>query len=148
MGYRHGVPALLQFYLILLLAGCSGGIVDSEERIDLGKEIYAGNCATCHGANGEGRPNWMLRGEDGLYLPPPHDNTGHTWHHSDGLLFQIVKYGGASLGIPNFQSGMPAFEQTLDDSEIRAVITYLKTLWESEQREFQGKASERDPFPP
>jgi hypothetical protein len=89
----------------------------------------------------------MVQGEDGRYPAPPHDHSGHTWHHRDGLLFQIVKHGGESLNLPNFESGMPAFEEKLSDQEIRSVIIYLKTLWTPEQREAQRQHSERDPFP-
>jgi Cytochrome c len=57
------------------------------------------------------------------------NSDGHTWHHSDGLLFRIVKKDGASFNIPGFHSGMPAFEDRLSDEEIRSVINYLKTFW-------------------
>jgi mono/diheme cytochrome c family protein len=115
--------------------------------VELGKEVYQQNCAACHGDRGEGQPNWRSVGPDGLYPAPPHDSSGHTWHHGDGLLFGIVKDGGASLNIPNFKSGMPPFGQTLHDKKIQAVITYLKTTWGPEQREAQRGASQGDPFP-
>jgi mono/diheme cytochrome c family protein len=116
-------------------------------QADLGREIYQQNCATCHGVRGEGQPNWQVKRPDGSYPAPPHDTTGHTWHHSDGLLFRIVKDGGASLNIPNFKSGMPAFGQQLQDEEVRAVINHLKAFWGPEQRERQSQASGQDPFP-
>ena len=149
-----GTPNRSKLALTLLLltfftvwSGCRAVEVGQEEPVEMGNQLYQQNCATCHGIDGQGAQDWMIRGPEGRYPPPAHDSTGHTWHHSDGLLFQYVKQGGASLNIPKFESGMPPFEGKLSDEEIRAVILYLKTLWEPEQREYQARASERDPFP-
>ncbi|RME81526.1 MAG: cytochrome c [Caldilineae bacterium] len=119
----------------------------SAEQVAQGKAIYRANCAACHGPNGEGQPNWKLPRDDGTYPAPPHTADGHTWHHGDGTLFQIIKGGGASLEIPNFKSGMPAFGDQLNDREIILVLTYLKSLWPEELRLLQAEASLRDPFP-
>ena len=67
-------------------------ITDSS-IIENGKQIYSKNCASCHGINLEGQKNWMSRLPDGLMPAPPHDETGHTWHHSDRFLFMVTKYG-------------------------------------------------------
>ncbi len=141
------VPGLVGLALFFTGAACGDGDTDSMAQADLGREIYQQNCATCHGVRGEGQPNWQVKRPDGSYPAPPHDTTGHTWHHSDGLLFRIVKDGGASLNIPNFKSGMPAFGQQLQDEEVRTVINHLKTFWGPEQRERQSQASGQDPFP-
>ena len=101
----------------------------------LGGQIYQASCASCHGANGEGEPNWKTPKPNGVYPAPPHDATGHTWHHGDGLLYQIVRDGGASLDLPGFKSGMPAFRDTLSDAEIRVVLEYLRSLWPEEARQ-------------
>ena len=61
--------------------------------VDLGKVICAEHCASCHGVKLEGQKDWMSRLPDGLMPAPPHDETGHTWHHSDKYLFMITKYG-------------------------------------------------------
>ena len=66
---------------------------EDKSVILLGKNIYAQNCASCHGANLEGQKNWMSRLPNGMMPAPPHDVTGHTWHHSDNYLFLITKYG-------------------------------------------------------
>ena len=52
--------------------------------------LYAENCASCHGAKLEGQPDWRSPGPDGVMPAPPHDRTGHTWHHGDGMLFVRV----------------------------------------------------------
>jgi len=115
-----------------------------------GQEVFAATCAACHGANGEGAPNWRIANEDGKLPPPPLNGDGHTWHHADGLLYRIVDRGGA---IPGYESGMPAFGDQLSHQEIVNVLKYVKSLWGD--KSFQGHAiqetqallSENDPFP-
>lgn len=95
----------------------------------LGARLYAENCAACHGANLEGQPNWRARLPNGRFPAPPHDATGHTWHHDDATLFGITKLGTAAFtGLP-VQSDMPAFKDILSDDDIRAVIAYIKSRW-------------------
>ena len=55
--------------------------------VNLGKAIYAENCASCHGVVLEGQANWRQRDAEGYLPAPPHDETGHTWHHPDPYLF-------------------------------------------------------------
>ena len=142
----RGALALCLIVLLLLATSCQGSTKADRAVIENGRLAYMENCASCHGANGEGQPDWKIPRPDGSYSAPPHDSTGHTWHHGDGLLFHYVKYGGASLEIPAFVSGMPAFAGKLSDEEIKAVILYLKTLWGAKEREFQAQVSEQDPF--
>ena len=61
-----------------------------------GEAVYAEACASCHGANLEGQPNWRSPGPDGRLPAPPHDETGHTWHNPDRLLLQITALGTAA----------------------------------------------------
>lgn len=96
----------------------------------LGSEIYVRECASCHGANLEGAPNWKERDADGYLPAPPHDASGHTWHHDGELLFRITKHGlAAVLGDPSYASNMPAYEDVLSDAEIIAVLSYIKSTW-------------------
>ncbi|MCH7712033.1 MAG: cytochrome c [Chloroflexi bacterium] len=118
-----------------------------EGQIERGRAVYQANCAQCHGANAEGQASWLQRNLDGTLKAPAHDVTGHTWHHSDGLLFRIVRDGGMVYETTGFKSGMPGFGDRLNSEEIRAVITYLKSLWGPEERSFQKEGSLRDPFP-
>jgi mono/diheme cytochrome c family protein len=114
-------------------------------RVSHGQEVYQQFCASCHGINGEGQPNWQQRNPDGTFPAPPHTDDGHTWHHADGLLFRIIRDGQEDL--PGFKSAMPAFGDQLSDTDIAAVIIYLKSLWSEEIRHFQWEASQQDPFP-
>ena len=107
-----------------------------------GETLYADHCASCHGVNLEGEPNWRSEKEDGTLPAPPHDETGHTWHHSDDVLFNYTKLGGTALmaqqGI-EFDSGMPAFEDQLTDDEIWAILNYIKSNWPDDIRESQAQ---------
>ncbi len=94
-----------------------------------GKAVYAEACASCHGANLEGQPNWRERLPNGRLPAPPHDETGHTWHHVDQHLFEITKYGVAKFAGPGYESDMFAFEGILSDSDILASLAYIKSTW-------------------
>jgi mono/diheme cytochrome c family protein len=115
----------------------------TSEQIDLGKELYGGNCASCHGANLEGQPNWKRRLDTGRMPAPPHDATGHTWHHSDRNLFTVTNLGVGAI-VPGYESDMPAFEGTLTDADIVAVLAFIKSTWPERQRDFQAEVTAND----
>lgn len=117
------------------------------EHVARGALLYAANCASCHGAQGEGEANWKSPNPDGTYPAPPHDSSGHTWHHADRLLLEIIRDGGARYETATFKRRMPAWRERLTDDEIRAVLEYLKSLWGMEERRLQAEASARDPEP-
>lgn len=136
--------------LACVLSGCAGGDEvsgregTSSEIIELGEVIYQQHCAGCHGAEGEGQAGWQSPRRDGTYPAPPHDSSGHTWHHPDDVLLDIIRRGGeAAYGRPGFTSGMPGFGDQLTEAEIWAVLAYLKTLWGEEERAFQEALSTR-----
>ena len=112
-----------------------------EAETSVGSAIYAENCASCHGADLEGEADWQTPNPDGTLPAPPHDEDGHTWHHSDRLLFDYIKLGGAKAleqdGVIGFKSGMPAFEGILSDAEISAVLDFIKSRWSEEIQEIQ-----------
>jgi mono/diheme cytochrome c family protein len=103
-----------------------------------GKVVYAEYCASCHGAKLEGQPNWQHRLPNGRWPAPPHDPTGHTWHHPDKVLFQVTKFGMASL-VPGRESDMPAFEGILSDTDIWAVLSYIESTWPADIRARQQR---------
>lgn len=95
-----------------------------------GAVIYDEFCAACHGADLEGQvPEWRATGPDGLLPAPPHDATGHTWHHADTLLFQITKYGTEAMIGGTYRSNMAGFGDVLSDAEILAVLGFIKSTW-------------------
>ena len=109
---------------------------DDPSQVALGERIYAAHCATCHGANLEGQPNWMERKPNGRLPAPPHDASGHTWHHPDQQLMLITKKGLSAV-VPGYQSDMPAFESVLSDAEIAAVLAFIQSRWPPDTRERQ-----------
>jgi mono/diheme cytochrome c family protein len=129
------LSALSMTAMLVLAAGTAAG-----EEPD-GRALYLENCAGCHGASLEGQPDWMVRKPDGRLPAPPHDATGHTWHHSDEQLFRITKEGLAVIA-PNYETDMPAFGGTMTDAEIRAVLDYIKSTWPERERAIQAKRSE------
>ena len=102
---------------------------DNAEQIALGQQVYTSFCAGCHGVNLEGQPNWQKRLPMGNFPAPPHDETGHTWHHADQWLFDVVKHGGKYHAPPRYRSAMPAYHDMLSDAEIWAVLAFIKSRW-------------------
>lgn len=106
-----------------------------------GETLYNENCAVCHGINLEGQKGWQRQKVDGIPLAPPHDETGHTWHHDNQLLFFYTKLGGADLlakrGISNFKSGMPGFDGVLSDEDIWDTLGYIRSTWPERIQDIQ-----------
>lgn len=107
-----------------------------DDRLTIGKAIYAQHCAVCHGLNLEGQPNWQTRNAAGRLPAPPHDDCGHTWHHSDEQLFRIIKFG-MSAEVPNYENDMLGFADKITDQEILAIIAFIKTSWSPQSRDYQ-----------
>ena len=105
--------------------------------VGLGRGLYAEHCASCHGANLEGQENWKKELPEGGRPAPPHDQTGHTWHHDDVLLFTITKLGPRAFDTGDYVYRMPAFENVLDDHEIWSVLAFIKSTWPDDEREYQ-----------
>jgi mono/diheme cytochrome c family protein len=101
---------------------------DSELMIARGKIIYQNNCISCHQVNLMGVENWKELDEDGHRKSPPLNGTGHTWHHDDATLHNIIKYGLVKL-VKNYQGKMLGFEDKLKDKDIDSVLAYIKSFW-------------------
>jgi mono/diheme cytochrome c family protein len=134
--------SLRRIALPLLLTACSESGAPGDDaranphdaaKVALGAKVYAQECASCHGANLEGQPNWKHRLPNGRLPAPPHDDSGHTWHHADQVLFAIVKNGLVPpYALPGYESDMPAFGGKLADEEIWAVLAFIKSRWSRE----------------
>lgn len=94
-----------------------------EER---GAALYSQYCLSCHGDQ-QAKPV--------LGQPPPHNSEGHTWHHADGELKKWILNGKPY--------NMPAFQQTLFEADVEAILAYIKTWWEPNQREVQASVSKQ-----
>lgn len=103
----------------------------SQELVAHGQAIYSVHCAACHGVNLQGQMNWRQRLSNGRLPAPPHDESGHTWHHPDAQLFDIVQNGlvPGRTAPENYVSDMPAYGDTLSDQDIVAVLAYIKSRW-------------------
>lgn len=109
---------------------------DNASLVARGKALYADHCARCHGANLEGQQDWRKRLPNGRLRAPPHDVTGHTWHHSDQQLFEMTKNGTAAL-MPGLETDMPAYKDILSDAEIWDVLSFIESTWPPNIRQRQ-----------
>ncbi|MCL4765485.1 MAG: c-type cytochrome [Hyphomicrobiaceae bacterium] len=113
----------------------------SAGTLMLGRQLYSANCASCHGANLEGQPDWRRRLSTGRLPAPPHDASGHTWHHPDGVLFRVTKDGPAAVVGDGYESDMPGFGDVMSDPEIQAVVEFIKSTWPERERRYQAEMS-------
>ena len=109
---------------------------DSALMIARGKIVYESNCMSCHQVNLIGAENWEGLDEDGHRKAPPLNGMGHTWHHDDATLHNIIKYGLAKL-VKNYDGKMIAFGDKINDKQINSVLSYIKSHWEDEIYERQ-----------
>jgi mono/diheme cytochrome c family protein len=116
---------------------------DNPALVARGRAVYAEQCASCHGARLEGQPSWRERKPDGRLPAPPHDDSGHSWHHADAQLFAITKLGVESHAPKGYQSDMPAYKDVLPDADIWAVLAYIKSRWSAENRARQASIDRR-----
>lgn len=125
--------------------GAAAAYIDPADAalVSRGKPLYAQHCAACHGASMEGQPNWRERRPDGRLPAPPHDASGHTWHHPDAVLVDIVKHGlvPGKTAPDAYQSDMPAFERLLSDADVLAVLAYIKSGWPAQEQEAQKEVT-------
>jgi len=121
--------------LLALLAACTDTPPTAVRDIARGQTLCAQQCASCHGADLSGQPRWRERRPDGRLPAPPHDASGHTWHHPMDMLFDMTKHGLVPpLAPEGYRSDMPAFEGKLSDDEIRDVLAYIESTWPEQVR--------------
>ena len=109
---------------------------DSTLMIIRGKTMYENNCVSCHQINLVGAENWKGLDEDGHRKAPPLNGTGHTWHHDDATLHNIIKYGLAKI-VKNYEGKMIGFGDKINNRQIDSVLSYIKSHWEDEIYERQ-----------
>ncbi|SFD66628.1 Cytochrome c, mono-and diheme variants [Sulfitobacter brevis] len=126
------------------LAIAAGPVAAQVVLAQTGEELYQENCASCHGATLEGEPNWRERSSDGKLPAPPHDETGHTWHHADRILTDIIKRGTAEIVGGGYESNMPGFADVLTDAQIEEILGYIKSTWPDRARTVQEDVTRGD----
>lgn len=148
---RFNILFFLAIILVGLITACSAAATSpptpsnpspptlAPDTLALGETVYAANCADCHGANLEGEADWKQQNPDGTFRAPPHDESGHTWHHDDAMLLDSIRLGGSRFDGVDIggTSEMPAFGETLTEAEMTAVLDYIKSFWPEDIRQVQ-----------
>ena len=128
---------------VAVISACGQGGETGEPldpaRVTYGGELYQQHCASCHQPDLSGDPDWKTPTDAGSFRPPPHDSSGHTWHHSDRVLLEIIRDGS---DFP--QSRMPTFDDKLTDDDIEAILDFFKENWGPEERAYQQQVTEQD----
>lgn len=149
MPVKHILPDLLLLpalsaMIALMPFPAAAFLRASKTDTDSGRALYVQHCAACHGVDLEGQPDWRSPDANGFYPAPPHDETGHTWHHDDAMLIDYITRGGQAvlydMGV-TFTSGMPGFGSVLDQGEIEAILDYIKSTWPEHIRDAQVQRS-------
>lgn len=141
-------PATLLFPILFISIGLmplpAAAFLHVSTDSESGRALYVEHCSPCHGVDLEGQPEWRSPDANGLYPAPPHDETGHTWHHDDAMLIDYISRGGQAvlddMGVA-FTSGMPGFGSTLNEREIEAIRDYIKSTWPERIRDLQAERS-------
>ena len=152
---KFAVPTLFIFFVIMSIFYFTPSILfdgpvradislkpDDQDLVVLGKLVYENNCASCHGVNLEGQERWREPDADGYMPAPPHDETGHTWHHPDEYLFLMTKYGLEEIIGQEYPNNMPAYKDILSDEEILASLSFIKSTWSREIKLQHDKINE------
>lgn len=142
------VNSIICISLVIFSASVASAHHELQNRnLTNGYNNYQEYCASCHGVNLEGQPNWRDFKEDGSLPAPPHDETGHTWHHDTKMLFEYTKFGGQktleAVGVTDYKSGMPAYEDLLTDEEIWEILSFIRSTW---PKHIQEAHATRHPF--
>jgi mono/diheme cytochrome c family protein len=101
---------------------------EDDRAVSRGRQVYAHNCARCHGKELQGELQAGLIVPEGGMPAPPLNGTGHSAHHSDADMFSTVNAASADGGQLRPRR-MPRFGPILTDDDIWAVIAYIKSRW-------------------
>lgn len=116
----------------------------NKKLVSHGQSLYGLHCSSCHGQGLQGQKGWQVLSHMGTLGAPPHDQSGHTWHHGDQMLFDYIKEGDHSLFSANVKRTMPGFADKLDDREIWSILAYIKSHWNPQQLDRQKRMTLRE----
>jgi len=91
--------------------------------LEVGQDLFAKNCAFCHGDFGEGGPNPARQGD----IIAPISTGEYLKTRDDSTLRAVIAQGQPNFGMSPFGS---AFGGPLGDEEIDALVAYLRS-WEA-----------------
>jgi mono/diheme cytochrome c family protein len=101
-------------------AGKKNPHTGDQAAVTAGKDLYAINCAPCHGEKGMGD------GPTAASLDPkPKPLASEMAALSDDYMLWRISEGGA---FPPFNSAMPAWKASMSEDQIWQVISFLRTL--------------------
>jgi quinohemoprotein ethanol dehydrogenase len=97
--------------LVCLCSACVTGDVAAVKKAegDTARELFARNCAACHGQAGEGKQVGTLQ------VPPLRE--GRAVQDPDARLLSQIHDGG---------NGMPPFKFTLTDEQIQDLLRFVR----------------------
>lgn len=98
------------------------GIKITKGNIENGKKLFSNSCTACHGVSGKGD------GPAAATMDPRPKNLrddGYMKNITDEELFNVIKYGGTSVGKSPF---MPTWGSTLSDQDIEDIVLYIRSL--------------------
>ncbi|MDX1626903.1 MAG: cytochrome-c oxidase, cbb3-type subunit III [Wenzhouxiangellaceae bacterium] len=84
-------------------------LADSEEAVEMGRNLYAHNCATCHGADARGAPGYPNLADDHWI-----------WGDEPGQIRTSVLQGR--------RAAMPAFGEALGEQGVTRTAVYVQQL--------------------
>ena len=130
-------PLIATLLLVFVIAPAAAVELKPDDAVyvNKGKSVYRAHCASCHGFTLKGQRKWRQRKANGKLPAPPHDATGHTWHHTGQQLFELTKFGPRALIGGDYQTDMPGYKDILSDEEIIAVLSYIKSTWPDKIRQ-------------
>ena len=139
---------LLTLFILALLLACNVVTRLGEQQspsipIERGAELYNTYCVSCHGG---------ATGGQMMDIPPPHNANGHTWHHSDCQLTDIILNGSGAMGdmmrqmmgVSEDVPRMPAWKGKLTETEVAAILAYIKGWWTEDQRQMQAEITQAE----
>lgn len=103
-------------------ANLTNPLADDAQATEAGKIIFETNCVACHGPEGRGD------GPAAAALDPQPANLGDAammGQLNDAYLFWRVSEGGA---VAPFNSAMPAWKETLSETQRWQVVNYVRTF--------------------
>lgn len=106
--------------------GLANPFDEDPDAISNGADLYAANCATCHGLDGMGD------GPAATALDPKPASLADSdmmADMTDGYVFWRISEGGA---MEPFNSAMPAWGSTFSEQEIWQLVSFLRTLPDEE----------------
>ena len=129
------IVVFVEVFVVLVAAlacdNASPGPTSPTPSKEKGAALYTKYCLSCHGGSTGGQIS---------DIPPPHNTNGHTWHHPDQQLTDIILSG---LNTSTETQKMPAFRDKLAVEDTLAILAYIKTWWSEEQRAFQATATKQ-----